>query len=84
MSLGSSGLDQEYLNASGLAKGLRQFPGGATIQKVIVKWPITDKRLDQAFMDDLRRLAHLPADIINELKNLGGEIARQWKTIFGY
>lgn len=80
-SLGAPGLDQEYLNASGLAKGLRQVPGGATVQELIVKWPITDKRLDQAFMEDLRRLARLPGDICDELGRLGGRVSDGWKRI---
>lgn len=79
--LGVPGLDQEYLDASGLAKGLRQLPGGATVQELIVKWPITDKRLDQAFMEDLRRLEHLPDDIVNELKRAGGQLSESWKRI---
>jgi hypothetical protein len=79
--LGVPGLDQEYLNASGVAKGLRQIPGGATAQELLVKWPITDKRLDQAFMEDLRRLAHLPSDVKGELERLGGQASDAWKRI---
>jgi hypothetical protein len=74
-SLGTAGLDREYLDASGLAKGLRQIPGGATVQELIVKWPISDKRLDQAFMEDLRRLAHLPGDVRDEIGRIGGTIS---------
>ncbi|XBM35230.1 hypothetical protein AAG663_08755 [Bacillus licheniformis] len=77
-SLGAPGLDQEYLNASGLAKGLRQVPGGATVQELIVKWPITDKRLDQAFMDDLQRLARLPDDIRKEIVRFFDRIRFPW------
>jgi hypothetical protein len=80
-SLGAPGLDQEYLNASGLAKGLRQLPGGATLQELIVKWPITDKRLDLSFMEDLRRLANLPQDLTDELGRLGGSVANGWHHI---
>ena len=77
-SLGAPGLDQEYLNASGLAKGLRQIPGGTTVQELIVKWPITDKRLDQAFMDDLQRLARLPDDIRKEIVRFFDRIRFPW------
>lgn len=73
-SLSAPGLDQEYLDASGVAKGLREIPGGATVQELVVKWPLADKRLDQAFMEDLRRLAHLPADVRDELGRIGGQI----------
>lgn len=67
-SLGAPGLDQEYLNASGLAKGLRQYPGGSFLQELIVKWPMDDKRLDQAFMDDIQKLVNLPNDIRKEIE----------------
>jgi hypothetical protein len=80
-SLGAPGLDREYLNASGVAKGLRQVPGGATVQELVVKWPITDKRPDQAFMEDLRRLARLPGDVTDELGRLGGQASDAWKRI---
>ena len=80
-SLGAPGLDQEYLNASGVAKGLRQYPGGGMVQELVVKWPITDKRLDQAFMEDLRRLVFLPVDVVNELERFGGQAAESWKHI---
>jgi len=69
-SLGAPGLDQEYLNASGLAKGLRQLPGGDTLQELVVKWPITDKRLDKALMNDLQKLTRLPEDIRREIGGL--------------
>jgi hypothetical protein len=76
-SLGVPGLDQEYLNASGLAKGLRQVSGGATAQELLVKWPVDDKRLDKAFMDDLSRLGRLPEDTAEELKRFGGTISEE-------
>jgi hypothetical protein len=79
-SLGVPGLDQEYLNASGLAKGLRQIPGGATAQELL-KFPPTDWRLDKAFMEDLRRLKNLPDDTKRELERLGGAVAEEWKKI---
>ncbi|SDM17094.1 Fascin domain-containing protein [Paenibacillus sp. OK060] len=65
--LGVPGLDQEYLEASGFAKGFSQIPGSSLFQEVIVKWPIDDKRLDVAFMDELVKLARLPADTVNEV-----------------
>ncbi|PHA10347.1 hypothetical protein COE65_14225 [Bacillus sp. AFS051223] len=65
-SLGAPSLDQEYLDASGLGKGLRQLPGGSLLQEVLVKWPIEDKRLDEAFMSDLKKLANLPDDLRKE------------------
>lgn len=80
-SLGAPGLDQEYLNASGIAKGLRQVPGGATVSELIVKWPVSDKRIDQAFMEDLGRLDRLPADVKDELERLGGQASDAWKRI---
>lgn len=82
--LGVPGLDQEYLNASGFGKGLRQAPGGATFQELVVKWPITDKRLDNAFMEDIGRLKRLPADTVRELKNLGEAIGRDIGGVFGF
>jgi hypothetical protein len=80
-SLGAPGLDQEYLDASGLAKGLRQAPGGAMLSELVVKWPVTDKRMDKAFMEDLGRLTNLPADTVKELGRLGGNASDGWKSI---
>jgi hypothetical protein len=74
-SLGAPGLDQEYLNASGVAKGLRQIPGGATAQELLVKWPVKDKRTDKAFMEDVQRLAHLPDDTRKEAEKASGKVA---------
>lgn len=82
-SLGVSSLNKEYIDASGLAKGLRQTPGGATLQELLVKWPIKDKRLDEAFLADLKRLRNVPKDIINELDGLGDDISREWKNVIG-
>jgi hypothetical protein len=78
-SLGAPGLDQEYLNASGIAKGVRQVPGGATAQELIVKWPIKDKRMDKAFMDDVQQLARLPDDTRKEIEKAGGTISDETK-----
>ncbi|MGP3788508.1 hypothetical protein [Paenibacillus sp. 1A_MP2] len=68
IALGAPGLDQEYLEASGIAKGLNQIPGTTLLQEVPVKWPISDKRLDVAFMDEIRKLARLPEDIVSEVE----------------
>lgn len=48
------------------------------MQELIVKWPITDKRLDQAFMDDLQRLARLPDDIRKEIVRFFDRIRFPW------
>lgn len=77
--LGTSGLDGEYIQASGLAQLGKNVPGGATAQELLVKWPPNDKRLDEAAMEDLRRLAHLPRDTVNEVKRLGDTISDAWK-----
>ncbi|PEC41739.1 hypothetical protein CON11_26670 [Priestia megaterium] len=69
-SLGTPGLDQEYLNASGLAKGLRSIPGAALYEELLVKWPVTDKRLDRAFMEDLKRLDNIPDNIREEIESV--------------
>jgi FRG1-like family./PPPDE putative peptidase domain. len=82
-SLGVAGLDQEYLNCSGLGKGLRQLPEGSTISEVFFRWPVSEKRLDHSFMEDLSRLRRVPEDTINELHRLGGDAAREAKNAGG-
>ena len=73
-SLGTTGLDQEYINASGLVTGLRSLPGGALFQELLIKWPIEDKRLDTAFMDDLKRLLKVPVNVVDEIKRVFNRI----------
>ena len=77
--LGTTALDQEYIQASGLAQLLKNVPGGATAQEILVKWPIEDKRLDEAVMEDLRRLVYLPIDTVKEVRRFGGTISDTWK-----
>lgn len=66
VAIGTEGLDDEYLDASYLANIGRNVPGGATLQEILVKWPIENKRLDGAIREDFRRLGHLPRDIVIE------------------
>lgn len=83
-SLNAGSLDQEYLNASGLGKGLKQFPGGSTLQEILVKWPIHDKRVDQSFMDDLKKLVRLPRDIIEEIERFHKRIGNAISDVFRF
>jgi hypothetical protein len=83
-SLGSSGLDQEYLNASGGAKALRQIPGGATAQEAIVKiGNPKDIRMDEAAKEDLKRSGRLPDDTRKEAQKAGGKVANKAKKAGG-
>jgi hypothetical protein len=79
--LGAAGLDDEYLQASGIAQIAKNVPGEATAQEILVKWPVDDKRLDEAAMEDLRRLTHVPEDLVTEIKGLGGSISTEWKRL---
>lgn len=92
--LGVPGLDQEYLDCSNAGKLLGNIPGGASVQEAWAKWPIDDKRMDEAFMKDLERFARLPADVIRETvqflgvaasgaKDFGGRVANARDRLLG-
>jgi hypothetical protein len=77
LALGADGLDREYLDASGLAKIGRQTPGVATLQELIVKWPLERKQLGKAVAEDLQRFRSLPRDTDREIKKLRNAIVEQ-------
>jgi hypothetical protein len=77
LALGVDGLDSEYLDASGLAKIGRQTPGVATLQELMVKWPIERKQLDKAVAEDLQRFRTLPRDTEREIMKLRNSIVEQ-------
>jgi hypothetical protein len=66
--LGLPRLDREYLDSSGLQKGLRQFPGGSTGQEFIKVVTGGSPKFEEAIEEDVDRIRRLPGDIVREAK----------------